>query len=309
MGHFFSLLSQQLFPHKTTFTAEQIPDLTGRVVIVTGGNSGLGKEVIKALLNRNAKVYMAARSKGKAEEAIKELKEATGKDAHFLALDLSSLASVRRAAEEFRIEETELHILYNNAGLMNTPMDDLTSTGFDLQYGTNVLGHFLFTELLLPALAAGAQSSPDHHSRIVATSSAGAHMATVDFDSLKDGPARRKLSPELLYWQSKFLNAIVAREAAKRYADKSILSFSVDPGSVRTDIMRHEGAFMKKMSDTLFVSPAKGALSQPWIGTVPEAVQYNGEYIVPWAHVGKCRAELYDNALAERVWNTVLEDQ
>ena len=95
---------------------------------------------MKALLQHNAKVYLAARSRTKAEDAIKDLKEMTGKDAIFLELDLSSLKSVRKAAEEFLSKERELHILFNNGGVMATPIEQLTAEGYDLQFGTNVLG-------------------------------------------------------------------------------------------------------------------------------------------------------------------------
>lgn len=117
----------------------------------------------------------------------------------------------------------------NLRGLMAPPIDKLTADGYDLQYGTNVLGpssfhplldyahrltgHFLFTELLVPALAAGAHSTADKHSRIVTTSSAGAHMFTVDFDALKDGPVRRKLVSQTLYFQSKFVSALLVYDS------------------------------------------------------------------------------------------------
>ena len=88
---------------------------------------------------------------------------------------------------------------------MATPMDQLTKEGLDLQWGTNVVGHWYFTELLMPALLAGVQTSPDHHARIITTSSSGAYLNTVDFDALKDGPVRRKSNPVSLYAQSKFV--------------------------------------------------------------------------------------------------------
>ncbi|KAH8077728.1 NAD-P-binding protein [Cristinia sonorae] len=309
MNHAIAASKQQLLPHKTGFTAENIPDLTGRVVIVTGGSTGIGKATVEPLLRRNAKVYMATRTKSRAEEAIRELRERTGKDAIFLELDLSSLESVQKAAHTFLSQETELHILFNNAGIMPdaSMIDQLTADGYDLQYGTHVLGHFFFQELLLPALTTGALSSPDKHSRIVTTSSSLAHMFTVRFDSFKDGPGRRKLSITELYAQSKFLNGVIAHEASFRYAEKGILSFSVDPGAVRTDIFRDKSSIFKSMTNLFFVSPSQGALSQLWSGTMPEAVEHNGQYIVPWAHAGKCRDEMYDRGVGEQVWNILSE--
>ncbi|KAI0738884.1 hypothetical protein C8Q80DRAFT_1202611 [Daedaleopsis nitida] len=103
------------FAPKSKFGADQIPDLTGRVALVTGGSGGIGLETVKVLLQHNAKVYLAARSRSKFESANASLKEMTGKEAIFLELDLSNLAAVKKSAEEFLSKERELHMLFNNA--------------------------------------------------------------------------------------------------------------------------------------------------------------------------------------------------
>ncbi|KAI0772872.1 NAD(P)-binding protein [Trametes elegans] len=303
-------LLSQVVPPKSKFGVDQIPDLTGRVVIVTGGNVGIGYETIKALLQHNAKVYMASRSKAKAEAAIASLKEETGKEALYLELDLSGLTSVKKAAQEFLSKEHELHILFNNAGVMWPPVDQVTAEGYDLQFGTNVLGHFYLTELLLSALVAGAQSSPDHHARVVTTSSSGAYaLPPLPWDTFKDGPARRKLSTESLYFHSKLGNAIVAHQTAKRYADKGIVSISVNPGNIRSELMRHAPSFRRKVVDTLLLYPTPyGALTQLFAGTMPEALNYNGEFLIPWARLGRCRDETYDPGVGEQLWQW-LEEQ
>ncbi|CDO72258.1 hypothetical protein BN946_scf184970.g110 [Trametes cinnabarina] len=310
MGSFFSSLQRtytQIVPPKPKFSVDQIPDLTGRVVIVTGGNSGIGYETIKALLQHNAKVYMASRSRDKAEAAIAKLKDATGKEAIFLELDLSSLASIKRAAKEFLAKERELHILFNNAGVMWPPVDWLTKDGYDLQFGTNVLGHFYFTELLMPALLAGVESSPDHHARVITTSSFGAYMETLNYDTFKDGPARRKKMKEALYYQSKFGNVVVAHEIARRYADKGIISISVNPdgtAAICTSASQEDHGW----NATILYPTPYGALTQLFAGTMPEALNYNGEFLIPWARLGKCRPEAYDPKVGERLW-TWLEEQ
>ncbi|KAK7682530.1 hypothetical protein QCA50_014330 [Cerrena zonata] len=264
-------------PPKSKFSTDQIPDLTGRVVIVTGGNVGVGKETVKALLEHNAKVYMGSRSKNKAEAAIKELKETTGKEAIFLELDLGSLASVQKAAEEFLSKENELHQLYLNAGVMTPPIELLTADGYDLQFGTNVIGHFLFTKLLLPALLAGKQSSPDKHARVIATSSSAAYFSTINYDTLRDGPARKKKGTQQLYAQSKFGNAVFARELARRYGSEGIIAMSCNPGNLKTDLQRHLSPIQKGAINALLYPASYGALTQLWGGTMPETLQYNGE--------------------------------
>ncbi|EPS99625.1 NAD-binding protein [Fomitopsis schrenkii] len=307
MGNQLAVLAQA-FPPRSTFSPEQIPDLTGRVMIVTGGNVGIGKETIKALLDHNAKVYMASRSKEKADAAIKELQQQTGKEAIFLELDLSSLASVRKAAEEFLSKESELHVLFNNVGVMWAPTELLTADGYDLQFGTNVVGHFFFTKLLVPALIAGKETSPDHHSRIVTTSSGAAYGYTLNFDTFTDSPARRRMMTNTLYSQSKFGNVVVAREFAKRYADQGIVSTSCNPGNIKTELQRYAPTILRNIMNLVLYEGHYGALTQLWAGTMPETLNHNAKFLIPWARVGECRPEAYDDAPAEKLWNW-LEEQ
>nr|VWO99666.1 Succinate-semialdehyde dehydrogenase (EC [Ganoderma boninense] len=299
----------QAFPPKSKFSVDQIPDLTGSVVIVTGGNTGLGYETVKALLQHNAKVYLAARSKEKADKAIASLKVETGKEAIFHELDLTDLAAVKKSAETFLSKESELHILFNNAGVMFPPMNQLTKDGHDLQWGTNVVGPFLFTELLMPALIEGGKSSPDHHARVVVVSSSGAYGSVLHWDTFKDTPDRLKSTAQGLYYQSKHANVVVARQIAKRYADKGIVAVSLNPGNIKTDLGRHLPSFVRKLMEMTILYPApQGALTQLYAGTMPEALNHNGEYMIPWARLGKCRPECYDDAIGERLW-TWLEDE
>ncbi|PIL34948.1 hypothetical protein GSI_02735 [Ganoderma sinense ZZ0214-1] len=293
---------QQSFPPKSKFTVDDIPDLSGRVVIVTGGNVGIGYETIKALLQHNTKVYLAARSKEKAEKAIASLKEATGKEAIFLELDLGSLSSVKKSVDEFLSKEKELHILFNNAGVMWPPMDMLTKDGYDLQWGTNVVGHYYFTELLMPALLAGVKSSPDQHARVITTASSGAYFDTLHWDTFKDTPERKKQSTQTLYFQSKHGNVVVARQVAKRYGDQGIISISVNPGNIRTDLQRYMSSISKKILNLSLYPTPYGALTQLYAGTMAEALKHNGEFFIPWARVGKCRPEAYDDEIGERLW-------
>ncbi|CUA76945.1 hypothetical protein RSOLAG22IIIB_06409 [Rhizoctonia solani] len=314
MGNSFS----QGFPPKSRFAVEQIPDMTGQVVIVTGGNAGVGKETCKALLNKNAKVYLAARSKSRADDAIEWLKsETNGKAPIFLELDLGNLASIRKAAEEFKSKEQELHVLFNNAGVMAPPVDQRTADGYDLQFGTNVLGHYFFTTLLIPILIHTAKNSPlaHGHARVINTSSSAVYFIpkggivweTLGTDA-SSAQAAKKLGTNSLYAQSKLGNVLFSNELAKRYAEQGIISSSLNPGNLQTDLQRHLPWLVGKILG-LFLYPASyGALTQLWSGTMPEGENHSGKFLIPWARVGDAGPLSHDEQLAERLW-TWLEEQ
>lgn len=308
MGVLFSLITET-FPPKSKFNVQDIPDLSGKVIIVTGANAGVGKETAKALLAHNAKVYIAARSQAKAEEAIKELKEDTGKEAIFLKLDLSDLKAVKAAAEEFQSKEKELHVMFNNAGVMVPPIDQVTTQGCDLQFGTNVLGHYYFTTLLIPALLAGAKSSPDGKARVVNTSSSASVLTSgVNFNTLKDTPARKKYSTSSLYAQSKLGNVLFSNELQRRYGDQGIVSTSLNPGNLKSDLQRH-----LSWTETLFITPllypaSQGALTQLWAGTSAEGLNLGGKYLIPWARIGEGNVAGQDEKLRGELWKW-LEEQ
>ncbi|KAL4247927.1 NAD(P)-binding domain superfamily protein [Abortiporus biennis] len=306
LRYWWWLISQN-FPPASSFNVEQISDLTGQVIIVTGGNAGIGRETVKVLLQHNATVYMASRNRHKAEKAIKEIKGSIGKEAIFLELDLSDFGSIRRAAKEFLSKETELHVLFNNAGVMFSPVEQLTTEGYDMQFGTNVIGHFLFTHLLIPALLAGKETSQDGYSRIITTTSSMSYLSTIDYDTIRDGPKRRQRGVNL-YCQSKFANIVIALEHARRYGDKGILSFSCHPGSINTDLHSSVASWQRKLLIAiLFHSVSMGALTQLYAGTMTEPIQNNGQYYIPWARKGRCRDEAYDPRVGKELWDYLME--
>ncbi|KAH9973112.1 NAD-P-binding protein [Lactifluus volemus] len=300
---------QQSFPPKPTWGPQDIPDLTGKVVIVTGGNAGVGKETMKELLNHNAKVYLAARSAAKANAAIAELKDVTGKEAIFLQLDLADITAVRRSAEEFLSKESQLHILVNNAGVMTTPMEDTTVQNYDMQFGTNVIGHWLFTILLLPALFAATDASLTHEKARIVTVSSSAHYFTngLDFDAFADGPQRKKYSPWDLYHKSKLGNVVVARELARRYGDK-VVSTSVNPGNIRTDLQRNMPRWQFFILNWVLYPVSYGALTQLYCATSPTAGDANGGFFIPWARQGKPNKVVEDLQLGEKLWKWLEEE-
>ena len=164
-------------------------------------------------------------------------------------------------------------------GVMCTP-EHVTPSGYDMQFGTNVLGTFYFTQLLIPALLRGAASSPDKHARIVTTASAYAYIGQIRFDTFKDGPARRRWNMEELYSQSKLGAILVAFERARRYGDKGIISVALHPGILRTDMMtKAKGLRYRILVRRASVSKCvhtESRLGAP--GTYPKSNSYGGDY-------------------------------
>ncbi|KAJ7097646.1 hypothetical protein C8R44DRAFT_368836 [Mycena epipterygia] len=304
----WATLLQSYFCGKPTWSERDIPDLSGQVVIVTGGNSGLGKETARALLQHNAKVYVACRNRKKAEAVISELLGITGKEPIFLALDLADLSSIKAASEEFLGKETKLHILYNNGGIMVPPVDLVTSDGSDLTFGTNVLGHFYLTKLLLPALIAAAASNPST-GRVVNLTSVIHYIAVPNYATFKDGPARRKMHPTDLYSQSKWANAVFSAELARRYGDDGIISTAVNPGNLKSDLSRHAFGLEFIGARLLMIWPLGWGVRGPlWAGTSPDGALLNGKYVAPWGRIVQAREDVDDPKIGEDLW-TWLEEQ
>ncbi|KAJ3860028.1 NAD-binding protein [Lentinula novae-zelandiae] len=298
MGTYWS----QTFPPTSNFNVDNMEDFSGKVVIVTGGNSGVGKEIIHALLLHNAKVYMASRNVQQARMAIQELRAQTGKEALFLQLDLSSLREVKQAAEEFISKERELHALVNNGAVMyltRVPRSmDVSEDGFDVTWATNVLGPFYLSKLLLPTMMATAEHSVTGAAHITFTSSV-VQTTGIKWDTLKDTPERRKLGPDQRYMQSKFANVVLAQEFARRYGDKGIISVS-------TELQRHLPWMIRKILDVFLRPPAMGALTTLW-GISGENQGLNGKHLIPIARIGTPSEESQDLELGSKLWHLLEE--
>ncbi|KAJ7137804.1 NAD-P-binding protein [Mycena epipterygia] len=309
LGNVHSFFSQAYLSGKPTWSIAEIPDLSGKVAIVTGGNSGLGKETVKALLEHDATVYIFTRNRKTTKEVIEQLRISTGKIAHFIPLDLADLPSIKAAAHEFLQKEKHLHILFNNAGVMMPPVEQTTRAGHDLSLGVNVLGHFYLTKLLMPALIAAVNTSGEK-ARVVSTSSGAHYVAMYNFDAFEDGPIRRKLSLMDLYGQSKWAQVVYATELARRYGNDGIVSTSLNPGVVDLSIgllWRSKCTFNIPLHILLFlmvqIYPAEwGALTQLYAGTYPEGVSFNGQFLIPWARVGKAAPSTNDPENGRKLW-------
>jgi len=256
-----------------------MPDLGGKMIMVTGGNSGLGFESVKAFAAKGAGVVLASRSVQKGEEAKSDiLKTVPDGKITVMQLDLGDLESVRSFAADYLKNHQKLDVLLNNAGIMMTPYFT-TRDGFEGQFGTNHLGHFALTGLLMDVLLA----TPG--SRIVNVSSGAHKNGTMDFDNLqwKDGKDYGSMKA---YGRSKLSNLLFTYELQRKLeaANQDTLAVAAHPGIAATNLARHlEGKFLFKVLTPLFKmlaqDQAMGALTQIRASVDPEVK--GGEYYGP----------------------------
>src|SRR5713101_6111374 len=205
------------------WSSDDIPDLSGKTIVVTGGNSGIGYEAALEFARKRAKVILACRDLGKARTAADQIAASSpGADVEVMALDLSSLASIRAFADAFHLQHPALHVLCNNAGVMAIPYRS-TVDGFEMQFGTNHLGHFALTGLLLDRLLA------TDGARVVNVSSGAHRMGRMHFDDLQWEHGYRKWPA---YGQSKLANLLFTFELQRRVdaAGKKLISVACHPG-------------------------------------------------------------------------------
>lgn len=204
--------------------------LDGKHVLITGGNTGIGKETAMDLARRGAKVTLACRDLTRAEAAANDIRRKTGNHNILIRqLDLASLSSVRKFAAEVNEEEQQLDILINNAGIMRCPYWK-TEDGFEMQIGTNHFGHFLLTNLLLDLLM---KSVP---SRIVTVSSLAHTRGKINFDDIN---SEKNYNAGMAYCQSKLANILFSSELAERFKGTGITTYSLHPGVINTELSRY----------------------------------------------------------------------
>ncbi|ORE08105.1 NAD(P)-binding protein [Rhizopus microsporus var. microsporus] len=274
------------FWSKRNYSFEQIPDLTGKVAIVTGSSSGIGKVCATEMARKGCTVIVAARDEKRSQAAVEEIIEATGnKKVDCIRIDLMSLASVKKFADEFKSRYGQLNILMNNAGVMMCPFA-LSEDGIETQFATNHVAHHYLTMLLLPLLEA---STP---SRVVTVSSLGHTLLWKKFD-LESISDPESYSPIQHYAMSKACNILFTRELNKRLENKGIKNVYVNcnhPGVVRSDLFRHlykPGSWKEWLSNLIFISTEDGALTQLYLATSPEVEEKDirGKYCVPFGVV------------------------
>lgn len=258
------------------WTAAQVPDQTGRVAVITGANTGIGFEAAKVLAARGATVVLACRNPERGGDAIARISAVSARaDLELLRLDLSSLDSVRRAAAELRERHPEVDLLVNNAGVMWPPRST-TADGFELQFGTNHLGHFAFTGLVLDLLL------PVAGSRVVTISSTGHRTGRIAFDDLQ---SERSYGRHRAYAQSKLANLMFTYELQRRLdaAGAPTIAVAAHPGGAGTELTRNSPAPVRFLTGLLgsavMQSAAKGAL--PTLRAAADPAVRGGEYYGP----------------------------
>lgn len=293
-------------PSGVSFTPEKdIPSLTGKVIFITGGNTGLGKQsVLELSRHRPSEIWLAARSLDKAKIAVDDIaKLVPDASIKVLQLDLSSFESIGNAAKTLLAHSDRLDILLLNAGIMGYA-PGLSEEGYEIQFGTNHMGHALLTKLLMPALLKSAGNNSD--TRVICLSSdvhKSAPPGGIQFDSLRT--KAEAMTTMMRHGQSKLANALFARELAKQYPQ--IIVASVHPGIVDTSLssvmmggnMLLRG--VRSLASPFLASVENGAKNQLWAATSMDVV--SGEYYEPVGVMGKASGCAKDDDLAKRLWD------
>jgi NAD(P)-dependent dehydrogenase (short-subunit alcohol dehydrogenase family) len=291
------------------WTAEQIPSQAGRTALVTGANSGIGYQAALELARHGARVLLGCRNEAKGRAALARLqREAPGASAELVELDVASLASIRRFAVGFGARGMALDLLINNAGVMALPKREVTEDSFERQFGTNHLGHFALTGLLMETLLAA--PAP----RVVTVASLAHRNGKIEFDNLQ---SERRYEPWDTYGASKLANILFAKELDRRAraAHSRLLSLAVHPGVSTTSIFANgpgektlKAMMVKLLAPVLMQKDDAGALPTLYAATSAEA--HGGEYIGPDGFqelkgapvVVQPRAQALDVAVGERLW-------
>ncbi|KAJ5021780.1 hypothetical protein J3E72DRAFT_427510 [Bipolaris maydis] len=298
-----------IFNQQKAFNPDkQIPDLSGRVVLVTGGNNGLGKETVNQLAKHNpARIYLGARNQEKAQAAIAAIKKGIPEaNVVFLEIDLASFSSIAKAVRVFLSEGDRLDVLVNNAGIFACP-PGLTEDGYEIQFGTNYMGPALLTRLLLPCLEKTA-AVLGSDVRVVFVSSALHTLAPKEGLILSEVKTTlERINTMTRYGQSKLAEMYFARCLAK--SNPAITTIAVHPGVVRTGIMDGPMSnpimkwLLRFVGNAASVDIPTGTLNQLWACTVPRETITNGGMYYPVGKEFKGRRDAPDEDVAKELWS------
>jgi NAD(P)-dependent dehydrogenase (short-subunit alcohol dehydrogenase family) len=270
-------------------------DMTGKICLVTGGNSGIGKAAALGLAKMGATVVIVSRNKEKGETAVTDIIAKSGnKNVELIQADMSSQNLIHKLAEEFKARHEKLHVLINNAGVYLTKRTT-TENGLETTFAVNHLGPFLLTSLLLDILKA---SSP---SRIVNVTSDAHNGAKINFEDLQ---GEKRFSGWQAYGQSKLAMILFTHELAKKLEGSGVTANSAHPGVVRTNFAKNNGGLVMlgfKFLGIFFISPESSAKRILYVATSPRLEGVTGKYFSKM-HETKSSPESYDDDAARRLW-------
>ena len=271
-------------------------DLLGKVAVVTGANTGIGKVTAETLAARGAHVILACRNAEKTAPVLERI-AASGGSAEFSRLDLNDLTQVRASALELRATHPQIDLLINNAGLAGACGE--TAQGFELAFGTNALAPFLYTALLEDAVGA----SPTARIVNVASRAHDRKFSSIDWDAQKRPTASRTGLPE--YGLSKLANVLHTREFNKRTKYKHIRTYSLHPGVVATDVWRHVWAPLRKVMTSMMITEEQGALTTLYCATSSQCANETGHYYDK-SKLKQASKRALDDKLAAELWDRCL---
>ncbi|XP_038621873.1 retinol dehydrogenase 12-like [Tachyglossus aculeatus] len=273
--------------------------LHGKVVVITGANTGIGKETAKDLARRGARVIIACRDVLKGESAASEIRAGTGNQQVLVRrLDLADTKSIRAFADRFLAEEKQLHILINNAGVMMCPYSK-TADGFEMHLGVNHLGHFLLTHLLLGRLK---ESAP---ARVVNVSSLAHILGKIRFHDLQ---GEKRYSGNLAYCHSKLANILFTRELARRLQGTGVTTYALHPGLVHSELVRHSllMCLVWRLFSFFVKSSQEGAQTSLHCAVAEDLESLSGKYFSDCKRA-PVSARGRNDATARRLWEVSCE--
>ena len=270
--------------------------MRGRVVVITGASSGVGRATAHALARLGARLALVCRDRGRGEETLREVARASGNDEIGLFLaDFASQQEIRRVASELLDRCPEIHVLVNNAGVFNLRRET-TSDGIETVFAVNHLAYYLLTRLLLARLEASAAA------RIVNVASAAHRSARLDFGDLENERGYRAMS---VYGQSKLANLLFTYELARRLEGTKVTANTLHPGAVGTGLGRNNGRFaivLSRLLRPLLRTPERGAETSIYLAASPKVEGVNGKYFADCRETASSPASL-DPADARRLWD------
>ncbi|KAK9477721.1 hypothetical protein V1514DRAFT_333231 [Lipomyces japonicus] len=307
----------EVYPPAPTFTEKDVPDLTDKIYFITGGTNGIGLELVRILFWKNATVYVAARDRELFRQATENIMERPSVGSkppsvgriELVELDLADLTTIKPAVEQLLTKIDRLDSVWYNAGVMLPPEGSKTVQEYELQWGVNVVGHYVLNRYLTPTILQSAKDSQNSVRVLWVASDANNFAPSPDGVKWDDfNFEKEKVSEFTKYAQSKAGDIILAHEFAQIIKDSGALSLSLNPGHLKSNLFRSMPPWRQKLSALFSFDPRLGALTEIFAGFSPQIkAKDNGAYFVPWGRFGQPRPSitqgLENKYTGKRLWN------